>query len=218
MAFFSMRTRTKIAGYGVGAAAGLSAVLLQTTVLSQFPVRDNIPVYCNLPLTLAICWGSISGSPMPPITPDELRLSSGSLIFTRQLLAGSPSGFLMGAFLAALYASMSGFVGDDAMRAFHVFPIYLPFAGFVGGYFCLRHMNMPRFLIMPLVFVISLLAETVMAWQLSLAGRPGVFANLQQIAVHEAALNTMIAPLVYVPAKLWYDFANTRSAPTDVDD
>lgn len=217
MAIFSMRSRKRMMVYVVGAGAGLSAVLIQTTLLSEFPVRDVIPVYCNLPLTLAICWGAVWGSPLPRITADELRTSSSSWIFARQLLGGSAAGLLMGAFVAALYASMSGFVGDDAMRAVRIFPCYLPFAGFMGGYFCLRQMNMQRFLIMPLVFVISLLAETVMAWQLSIVGRPGVFANLLQIAMHEAALNTMIAPLVYVPARLWYDVAHAAAMPSSLD-
>ena len=217
MNFLSMRTRKKLVDYGISAGAALLAVFLQTTILSQFPIRDNIPVYCNLPLTLAICWGAVTGSALPPITADELRTSSGSFIFVRQLLSGSVSGLLMGAFLAALYASTSGFIGDDALKAVSIYPVYLPLAGYIGGYFCLRQMNMQRFLIMPLVFVISLLAETIMAWQLSLMGRPGAFANLMQIATHEAALNTMIAPLVYIPARLWWDFAHAQGLPTSTD-
>lgn len=199
MAFFSMRARTKMWSYGLTAGVAISSIVVQTTLLSQFPVKDAVPVYCNLPLTVTIIWGAVFGSPMPPITPDELRLSTLGQIFTRQAASGSVAGALMGALLAALYTSIIG-----------VFPAYLPFAGWLAGYFCLRNTNrMLSFLCVPLVFVVTLMAETLMAWQLSLLGRPGTFGNLMQIALPEAALNTIIAPIIYFPLRGWYDAATT---------
>jgi hypothetical protein len=173
-------------------------VVVQTTLLSQLPVHDQIPIYCNLPLTLAIVWGAVFGSPLPPISPDELRLSSVSQIFVRQLAMGSISGFLAGALLAAIYAPM-----------LPVFPIYLPFAGWTAGYFSLRHINNKQswLLCMVLTLVLSLLAETLMAWQLSLLGRSGVFDNLLMFALKEAFLNFFITPFIYFPLRRWHDMS-----------
>jgi rod shape-determining protein MreD len=193
VAIFSMRTRSKLTNYALTALVALAALVLQVGVLNNFPVHD---VYCNLPLTLVIVWGAVFGSPMPPITPDELRMSTTGEIFARQLATGSLTGFLAGAFLAALYA-----------RMIPVFPAYLPFAGWFSGYFCLRNIRKENLLCIPLVFVLSLLAETLMAWQLSITGRSGVFDQLMQIAVPEASLNALIAPFIYFPMRRWYDFS-----------
>jgi hypothetical protein len=192
-----MRTRKKLWIYGWTAAAAVSAIVVQTTLLSHFPVKEAVPIFCNLPLTVAILWGTVYGSPMPPISPDELRLSTATQIFLRQAMSGSVVGALMGGFFAALYTPMLG-----------VFPAYFVFAGWVAGYFCMRNTNrMLSFLCIPLVLVISLLAETVMAWQLSLIGRTGTFDNLMQIALPEAALNAILAPFIYFPLRRWYEIA-----------
>lgn len=195
MAIISMRTRNKLANYALTALISLAALVLQIGVLNHFPVHD---VFCNLPLTLVIVWGAVFGSPLPPITPDELRMSTTGEIFVRQLATGSPVGLLAGAFLAALYTPMD-----------LIFPVYLPFAGWFAGYFCLRNINKENLLCIPLVFVISLLAETVMAWQLSMTGRSGVFDQLMQIAMTEASLNALIAPFIYFPMRRWYDFSRS---------
>jgi hypothetical protein len=201
MTFFSMRTRSKLWNYGLTAALSLSVVLIQTTMLSQFPVRDPLPIYCNLPLTLAIVWGAVYGSPLPPISPDELRLSSIQQIFLRQLAMGSVTGFLVGALLAAIYAPMLS-----------VFPFYLPFAGWTAGYFSVRHINNKQswLLCALLVFILSLLSETLMAWQLAWLGRPGAFDNLMVFALDEAGLNAIITPFIFFPLRRWYDLSQMK--------
>src|SRR5438552_4304490 len=130
MALFSMRTRFKLSNYGLAAAMSFCAILIQTTLLSRIPVHDPVPVYCNLPLTMVIICGVVFGSSMPSITPDQLRLSSVSHIFAKQAASGSVAGLLIGALTAAIYAPM-----------LPVFPAYLPVAGWVAGYFCLRSIN-----------------------------------------------------------------------------
>jgi rod shape-determining protein MreD len=200
MAIFSMRGRRKFAHYGLTAFIALIAMVLQVGILNNFPVNG---VYCNLPLTLVIVWGAVFGSPLPPITPDELRLSTTGEVFTRQLASGSIVGFVVGAFFAALYAPMV-----------LTFPFYLPLAGWIAGYFCLRHINQQNFLCIPLVFVLTLLAETLMAWQLFAMGRSGVLDQLMQIAVPEACLNALIAPFIYFPMRRWYDLTQTARIPS----
>lgn len=195
MALFSMRTRKKLTHYGLTALLGVAALVLQIGVLNNFPVHG---VYCNLPLTVVIVWGAVFGSSMPPITPDELRLSTTGEIFLHQLASGSLTGLLAGAFLAALYSPM-----------IPIFPVYFPIAGWFAGYFCLRNINKQNLLCIPLVFVITLLAETIMAWQLSIVGRSGVFDQLMQIAVPEASLNALIAPFIYFPMRRWYELTQS---------
>lgn len=194
-----MRARTKLTNYGLTALVAMAAMVLQLGVLNNFPVRG---VYCNLPLTLVIVWGAVFGSPLPPITPDELRVSTTQEIFMRQLASGSFIGLLAGALFSALYTPL-----------ILVFPAYLPIAGWVAGYFCLRNLNKQNLLCIPLVFVISLIAETAMAWQLSLMGRPGVFDNLMEIAMPEAGLNALIAPFIYFPMRRWYEFTEDAQVP-----
>lgn len=201
MAIFSMRTRRKMLNYGLTALVATTALVLQIGLLNNFPVHG---VYCNLPLTIVIVWGAVFGSPMPPITPDELRLSTTGEVFLRQLASGSIVGFLVGAFFASLYTPM-----------LPVFPAYLPIAGWIAGYFCLRNINKQNLLCIPLVFVMTLIAETLMAWQLSLIGRPGVFDHLMQIAVSEASLNALIAPFVYFPMRRWYELTQSARIPRE---
>lgn len=197
-----MRTRRKLWNYGMIAAIGVSALVVQTTVLNNFPVHG---IYCDLPLTIIIVWGAVFGSPMPPITPDELRLSSLNQVFIRQAASGSVAGALMGMYFAVLKAPIIGMI-----------PIYYPFAGWMAGYFCLRNINKQNYLSIPLVFAITLLAETLMAWQLSLMGRDLVFDRLMQIAVPEAILNMVIAPFIYFPLRRWYDFSQAVKVPAEI--
>lgn len=197
MALFSMRTRRKLGGYALTALVVTSVYIIQTTIMNHFPVQG---VYCNLPLTLVIIWGSVFGSPLPPISPDELRVSSVGQIFVRQMMSGSFAGALAGGLVAALYGPI-----------INVFAIEFPLAGWFAGYFCLRNLNKQNLLCMPLVFVITLLAESVMAWQLYLTGRAGTIDHLMQIAMPEAILNTVIAPFIYFPMRRWYDFSQTKT-------
>jgi hypothetical protein len=201
MAIFSMRTRKKLWGYGLTAVLALGAVVLQTSVLSNLPVEG---VYVNLPLTMVIVWGAIFGSPLPPITPDELRISSIGEVFTRQLFTGSIIGTMIGAFFACLIAPR-----------IPIFPAYLPLIGWISGYFCLRNINKQNLLCMPLVFVLTLLGETIMAAQLAIVGHPFVIDHLFRIAIPEATLNTCIAPFIYIPMRHWYDFGQVARAPME---
>lgn len=199
MAMFSMRTRKKLANYGLTAIVCTGALVLQIGVLNNFPVHG---VYCNLPLTLVIVFGTVFGSPLAPITPDELRTSTTGEIFFRQLLSGSVTGLLVGAFMSALYAPM-----------IPVYPAYFPIAGWFAGYMCLRNINKQNLLSIPVVFVVTLIAETIMAWQLAIVGRAGVFDQLMQIAVPEASLNAVIAPFIYFPLRRWYDVGRSVQIP-----
>lgn len=199
MALLSMRTRTKLANYGITAVVCMGALVLQLGVLNNFPVHG---VYCNLPLTLVIVWGTVFGSPLPDITPDELRMSTTGEIFFRQALTGSVTGLIVGAFMAALYAPL-----------IPVYPVYLPIAGWFAGYMCLRNINKQNLLSIPVVFVVTLIAETIMSWQLAIVGRPGVFDQLMQIAVPEASLNAVIAPFIYFPLRRWYDVGRSVHIP-----
>jgi rod shape-determining protein MreD len=203
MAIFSMRTRNKLWGYGLTGLLSMSAIIIQTGVLSNLPVQN---VYVNLPLTMVIVWGAVFGSPLPPITPDELRISTLSEVFTRQLFTGSILGALVGALFACLYAAL-----------IPIFPVYLPLIGWISGYFCLRNINKQTLLCMPLVFVMTLLGETIMAVQLALAGHHYVIEHLFQIAMPEAILNMFIAPFVYFPMRRWYDFAQVAQVPLEID-
>lgn len=197
MAIFSMRTRRKLGGYALTALVVTSVYIIQTTIMNHFPVQG---VYCNLPLTLVIIWGSVFGSPLPDITPDELRVSTLGQIFVRQMMSGSFAGALAGGLVAALYGPI-----------INIFALEYPLAGWFAGYFCLRNLNKQNLLCMPLVFVITLLAESVMAWQLYLTGRAGTIDHLMQIAIPEAILNTVIAPFIYFPMRRWYDFSQTKT-------
>lgn len=199
MAILSMRTRTKLWGYGLTGVIALSAMIIQNSILSSLPVQG---VYVNLPLTMVIVWGTVFGSPLPPISPDELRVSSFGEVFIRQLLSGSVMGAMVGMLFACLYAPM-----------IPIFPAYLPLAGWISGYFCLRNMHQGNLLCMPMVFIVSLTGETLMAWQLALSGHPGVFDHLYRIALPEAILNTAISPFLYFPLRRWYDFAQVTTSP-----
>src|ERR1700730_12047556 len=147
MAIFSMRTRRKLGGYALTALVVTSVYMIQTSLMNHFPVQG---VYCNLPLTLVIIWGSVFGSPLPPISPDELRVSTLGQVFVRQMMSGSFAGALAGGLVAALYGPI-----------INIFAIEYPLAGWFAGYFCLRSLNKQNLLCMPLVFVITLLAESV---------------------------------------------------------
>jgi len=203
MALLSMRARRKITDVGLVVSVCTIAIVLQFSVLNRFPVHD---VFCNLPLVLVIIWGAVTGSPLPPITPDELRVSTLGQIFLRQAASGSITGALVGAFVAALYAS-----------ALPIYPYYFPVIGWVSGYFSLRNINQRNLLCIPLVLVLTGLAETLMALQLIILGEPQVIDHLIHIVVPEAILNAMIAPFIYFPMRRWFDIVESSAVPLQVD-
>jgi rod shape-determining protein MreD len=174
------------------------AWLLQLTLLSVFSLKD---VVASLPLTFTIIWGSIFGSPLKAPRPDELRLSTLGQVIARQALSGSLSGALVGAFFGALYASV-----------LPTYPICYPLIGWITGYFCLQNFNQATFLCLPLVFLSTILSESVMALQLHFLGRPEVLQNLAQVALPEAALNSLIAPFIFFPMRGWYHFATAHES------
>jgi len=190
-----MPARTQKRLYEIGSTGLILcfAWLLQLTLLSVLSLKD---VVASLPLTFTIIWGSIFGSPLQAPRPDELRLSTLGQVIARQALSGSLSGALVGAFFGALYASV-----------LPIYPVCYPLIGWVTGYFCLQNFNQATFLCLPLVFLSTIFSESVMALQLHLMGRPEVLQNLAQVALPEAALNSLIAPFIFFPMRGWYHFA-----------
>lgn len=188
---------------GVSVLTASFALLLQMLVLNRLDLTGAI---CNLPLTITINWGLVFGSPLPPITTHDLRTSSLKDIFTRQILNGSPSGFLLGLLFACLYSSV-----------IPVFPVYFPIVGWTAGYFCLRSVSQGNLLSIPLVFVLTVVSEALMAWELFLLGRHDVFAHMQTVILPEALLNALIAPFIYFPMRSWYDWTVRLANSPDAD-
>jgi rod shape-determining protein MreD len=199
MAILSMRARTRVLEVTAAATLCWSALSLQLAVLNYFPVHG---IYCNLPLTLVILWGAVFGSSVPAITPDELRTTKTSEVFLRQVASGSISGALVGAFMAALYHCM-----------LPVYPVSYPLVGWLAGYFCLRNINKETLLCVPLVLLLTALAELLMSWQLLATGRPGVTADLIRTVPPESILNAIIAPFVYFPLRHWYERTHAAATP-----
>ena len=193
MAIVSLNTKIKLWEFFLTAAVICFAWLLQVTVLSGIELKE---VICSLPLTLTIIWGAVFGSPLPALTPEELRSATLSEVMSRQAISGSVSGALVGAAFSALYASI-----------IPVYPVSYPIIGWIAGYFCLKDFSQAPLLCIPLVFGSTILAESIMACQLAIVQRPDVFQNLIQVALPEAAINSIIAPLVLFPLRSWYEFA-----------
>ncbi len=193
MAIVSLRTRTRVWEISLAGAIICFAWLLQLTVLSGIEFKG---VICSLPLTMTIVWGAVFGSNLPSLTPEELRQSSLSEVMLRQAIAGSISGALVGATFGALYASV-----------IPVYPVCYPIIGWIAGYFCLKDFSQAPLLCIPLVFLATIFAETLMAGQLVLCQRPDVLTNLVQVALPEAAVNSIIAPLTLFPMLSWYEFS-----------
>jgi rod shape-determining protein MreD len=201
MAIVSLSGRRKLTEIGLSVAVIYFAWILQLTVLSAITLKD---VICSLPLTITIVWGAVFGTRLPALTPDEMRNSSLSDVILRQAVAGSVSGALIGATFGALYASV-----------IPTYPVYLPVIGWIAGYFSLKNYSQPALFCIPLVFMATILAETMMAGQLALLRRPDVLQNLVQIAMPEAAINAIIAPLVFFPLRGWYEFSQNYLTATD---
>lgn len=169
------------------------AWVLQLGVISRLFVTG---VQCSLPLTLIIVWGVTFGSPIIAPSKDELRLSTVNAIVLRQALSGSISGALLGAAFAALYSSV-----------LPAYPVAYPLVGWIAGYFCLRNFNKALILCIPLVLILTFLAEAITAVELLALGRPNVFESFVDMAMTEAVLNSLIAPFVFLPMRGWYEFA-----------
>jgi len=197
-----MRARRRFWQIGLAAVILCFAWLTQLTVLSLLPLRA---VLCSLPLMVTIVWGAVFGSPLQMPRPEELRRVPLGQIITMQILSGSLSGALVGAFFGALYASI-----------LPTYPVCFPLIGWVSGYFCLRNFNQGVLLCLPLVLLLSVFAEAIMACQLALAGRPDVWPHLVQIAVPEAIVNALLAPFVFIPMRAWYEFTKSPTQATQL--
>lgn len=191
-----MRSRKRIGEISMAAVLVIAVWLIQLALLSRLKFGD---VLCNLPLTMIILWGLTFGSPMPKPTNDELRVSSMGAIVVRQLLSGSPSGAIIGAFFAALASSV-----------IPVYPFSYPIIGWISGYFSLKHFNQAAFLCIPLVLLLTFLGETIMGLQLFIVKRPDVLSHLAMISIPEALLNALIAPVLFFPMRGWYEFMRWR--------
>lgn len=200
MSVLSMRARQRAWDIGLIVFVSSLAWILQLTVLSNFTFQG---AFCNLPLTMTILWGFVFGSRMPPILPDELRTKTSKEIFIHQLSSGSLSGFLFGAFFAAIYSS-----------ALPIYPICYPLIGWIAGYFSLKNINPETLLCIPLVLLATVFSDFITAFQLALTGHADVFPHLAQIALPEALLNALIAPFVYFPMRHWHDFARQEQSAT----
>jgi len=181
---------------------GLAAIiiwcvwLIQLTLLAKFTLNG---VMCNLPLTLTIVWAIVFGSPLKAPSPEEMRQASVVEVFFRQAMAGSVTGLLVGAVFASLFASI-----------IPIYPICYPLVGWLAGYFCLRSFNQASLLVIPIVFIFTLVAEFTMAYQLHILGRPDVFQNLSRIGFPEAVFNSLIGPFLFFPLRGWYEYAVTH--------
>jgi hypothetical protein len=67
-------------------------------------------------------------------------------------------------------------------------------------------MNQAALMTIPLVLCASVLAEFITAGQLTLSGRAEVFNHFMTIALPESILNALIAPIIYLPMRRWYEF------------
>ena len=200
MSVLSMRARQKAWDIALIIFVSALAWILQLAVLSSFTFQG---AFCNLPLTMAILWGFVFGSKSPAIRPEELRTRTAKEIFVRQLGAGSVSGFLFGAFIAAMYSS-----------ALPLYPVSYPIIGWIAGYFSLRKVNPDTLLCIPMVLLGTVFADFVTAFQLVLTGHADVFPQLSRIALPEALMNALIAPFVYFPMRHWLDFSSAAQSET----
>lgn len=193
MAVISMGARRRFWQIGLAVLLICLVWLLQLLFLSLLPLRA---VLCSLPMMVTIVWGCVYGSPLQMPRAEELRHVGVSQVAAMQALSGSLSGALVGAFFAALYASIEP-----------VYPVCFPLVGWAAGYFCLRGFNQGALLCIPLVLLLTVFGESIMAVQLAIVGRPDVFDHLVQIAVPEAIVNAIISPFVFYPMLAWYEFS-----------
>jgi rod shape-determining protein MreD len=196
MSILSIKAKRRISAISTGTLIIATAWVLQLAVVSKLSMNG---VICSLPLTIIIVWGITFGSPVSAPTTDELRLSTLKDVLLRQALSGSISGALVGAAFAALYSSI-----------LPVYPIAYPITGWIAGYFCLRNFNKAVVLCLPLVVILTFMAESITALELICVSRPYAIETFLQVSVTEAVLNALIAPFVLLPMRGWYEFDRYR--------
>lgn len=201
MAILSVRSRRRLWEISLTGVIVIFAWLVQLTVLSVLTFSD---VLASLPLTFTIVWGSIFGSPMKSLTPEDLRTKTFGQIVTHQALSGSLSGLLVGAFFAALYSSV-----------LPVYPISYPLVGWMVGYFSLKNFSQATILCLPVVLISTVVAESVMALQLAAIGRPDTLSHLASVVFPEALLNALMSPFIFFPMRGWYEFAQHSEVAQD---
>jgi rod shape-determining protein MreD len=197
MSFLSIQLRTRLGEILLAFTLIVFVWLLQTDIMNRVTITG---LTCNLPLTVTIVWASVFGSPLNRLTPESLRDLTLAQVSFYQALTGSFSGALVGATFAALYASV-----------LPIYPISYPVIGWLTGYFSLKRMNQAQapLISIPLVLLASVLAEFITAGQLTILGRSGVTNHFMAIALPESILNALIAPLIYLPMRRWYEFRTT---------
>jgi cell shape-determining protein MreD len=82
--------------------------------------------------------------------------------------------------------------------------------GWIAGYFSLKNFNQAAFLCIPLVLLLTFLAEIIMAGQMAIVGRPDVIGHFVTIGIPEALLNALIAPVIFIPMRGWFEFSQWR--------
>jgi rod shape-determining protein MreD len=199
---FSIKLRTRVWEIGLTAAIIFCVWILQSDIITRLSLGS---IMCNLPLTFTIVWAAVFGSQIKPLSIDSLRALSMQEVVLQQAISGCLSGSFVGAAFAALYASV-----------LPIYPVSYPIIGWVTGYFTLKRINHAQLFCIPLVLFASVLAEFVTACQLIALRRPFVFEHFLQLALPEAALNALIAPLLYVPVSKWYDFKISQELSHEV--
>jgi rod shape-determining protein MreD len=192
MHLISIRTRTRLWEISLAAIVIYVIWLLQLNILTRLALKG---LFCNLPLAFIIVWSSVFTSSLGRLSADDLRVRSLAQIALYQAMSGSISGALIGATFAVLYRSVT--------------PVYLvsyALIGWISGYFPLKRVNNGAFFSIGLVFLGTVLAEFFTAVQLIILGRPEVFGRFVELAIPEAVLNALIAPFIFLPIKIWYDF------------
>ena len=152
-------------------------------------------VCANLPLTIIIVTGLVANFNYPKENPNEIKRISLGQVVKNQFKNGSISGLFLGLFLASIEKSLTG-----------VLPIAYPLVGFLAGYFSLGNFSLPVFLIIPLVFMFSVLAQAIFSLELFFLHVNGVFNHLINFAMIEASINALIAPFVYFPINAIYEY------------
>jgi len=195
MSFLSIQLRTRLGEILLAFTLIVFVWLLQTDLLNRISLTG---LTCNVPLTFTIVWAAVFGSPLGRLTPENVRDMPLAQVAFYQALTGSLSGTLVGATFAALYGSV-----------LPIYPISYPVIGWLTGYFNLQRLSQGALMAIPLVLFASVLAEFITAGQLTILGRVGVENHFMTIALPEAILNALIAPIIYIPMRRWYEFRSS---------
>ncbi len=190
MNVFSISTRQKLFLIFLMVSFAYVAWLIQLIFIVKLKLSHSI---ANLPLTIVIVTGLMANKKRLKYPPGQIAKLSLRELIKSQFKNGSLVGLGLGAFMASLEKSLTG-----------SFPVSYIFVGYLSGYFSLRNFNWPVILIIPLVFMFSILSECIYAIQLFQI--PGVYNHLIRFAMVEASLNALIAPFVYYPINTLYEF------------